>query len=54
LHHRPYEDWHLSESISLAALEIKCGLFYSHTIRYVFFYPFFVFYWFLQVLNNPA
>ena len=54
LHHRPHEDWHLKESISLAALEIKCGLFYSHILRYAFYYPFFVFYWFLQILNKPA
>ena len=52
LHHRPSEDWNLKESFSLAALEIKCGLVYSHTFRYAFYYPFFVFYWFLQVLNK--
>lgn len=52
LHHRPSEDWSVKESISLAALEIKCGLVYSHTFKYAFYYPFFVFYWVLQVLNK--
>jgi glycosyltransferase involved in cell wall biosynthesis len=52
LHHRPSEDWNVKESISLAALEIRCGLIYSHTFRYAFYYPFFVFYWFLQFLNK--
>jgi glycosyltransferase involved in cell wall biosynthesis len=52
LHHRPSEDWNLKESISLAALEIKCGLVYCHIFRYAFYYPFFVFYWFLQLFNK--
>lgn len=52
LHFRPSEDWNLRESISLAALEIKCGLIYSHIFRYAFYYPFFAFYWFLQFFNK--
>ena len=52
LHYRPSEDWKWKESLSLAALEIKCGLIYSHTFRYAFYYPFFTFYWFLQVLSK--
>ncbi len=52
LHYRPSEDWNWKESLSLAALEIKCGLIYSHTFRYAFYYPFFTFYWFLQVLSK--
>lgn len=52
LHFRPREDWNPRESMSLAALEIKCGLIYSHTFRYAFYYPFFILYWFLQVLNR--
>ncbi|MDH5482961.1 MAG: glycosyltransferase family 2 protein [Candidatus Bathyarchaeota archaeon] len=52
LHYRPSEDWNWKESLSLAALEIKCGLIYSHTFRYVFYYPFFAFYWLLQVLGK--
>jgi glycosyltransferase involved in cell wall biosynthesis len=54
LHYRPSEDWNLKESISLAALEIKCGLAYSHIFRYAGYYPFFVFYWFLQLLNKNS
>jgi glycosyltransferase involved in cell wall biosynthesis len=52
LHYRPSEDWNWKESLSLAALEIKCGLIHSHTFRYAFYYPFFTFYWFLQVLSK--
>jgi len=52
LHFRPSEDWNLRESLSLAATEIKCGLIYSHILRYAFYYPFFAFYWFLQFLSN--
>lgn len=52
MHHRPPEDWNLKESLSLAALEIKCGLIYAHVYRYAFYYPFFVFYWVLQILGR--
>jgi len=52
LHLRPREDWNLRESMSLAALEIRCGLIYSHTFRYAFYYPFFILYWLLQILNK--
>ncbi len=52
LHYRQAEDWNLKKSLSLAALEIKCGLIYSHLFRYAFYYPFFSFYWFLQVLSK--
>lgn len=51
-HRRPSEDWSMKESFSLAALEIKCGLIYSHIFKYAFYYPFFVFYWFLQVMGK--
>jgi glycosyltransferase involved in cell wall biosynthesis len=52
LHYRPLTDWNIKESVSLASLEIKCGLYHSHVFRYAFYYPFFVFYWFLQVFNK--
>lgn len=52
LHLRPREDWSIRESFLLAALEIKCGLIYSRTFRYAFYYPFFILYWILQVLNK--
>lgn len=54
LHFRPSGDWNLRESISLAALEMKCGLAYLHIFRYAFYYPFFILYWFLQVLNKNS
>ena len=52
LHLRPSEDWNMKESISLAAQEIKHGLIHSHIFRYAFYYPFFVFYWFLQLSHK--
>lgn len=54
LHLRPENDWNFKESMSLAALEIKCGLAYSHIYRYVFHYPFFALYWFLQFLSKNS
>ena len=54
LHFRPSGDWNLRESISLAVLEMKCGLVYLHIFRYAFYYPFFILYWFLQVLNKNS
>jgi len=54
LHFRPSGDWNLRESISLAVLDIKCGLIYSHIFRYAFYYPFFVFFWILQFLNKSS
>jgi len=57
LHYRPKSDWNLKESLHLAALEIKCGLIYSHIFTYAFYYPFFIIYWILQLIgknnNNP-
>ncbi len=52
LHHRPPEDWHLKESISLAETEIRCGLVYSQRYRYVKYYPFFVIYWIIQSIQR--
>jgi glycosyltransferase involved in cell wall biosynthesis len=54
LHFRPSGDWTLKQSISLATLEMKCGLVYLHIPKYAFFYPFFILYWFLQVLNKNS
>ena len=54
LHFRPSADWTLRQSISLATLEMKCGLIYLHIPKYAFFYPFFILYWFLQVLNKNS
>lgn len=54
LHFRPQSDWSLRESFSLAALEIKCGLIYSHILTYAFYYPFFIIYWFLQLIGKQS
>lgn len=54
LHLRPREDWDFRESLHLAALELKCGLAYSHSFRYSLYYPFFIFYWILQIINKNA
>ncbi len=54
LHIRPTEDWSLKESFSLAALEIKCGLVHSRSFRYSFYYPFFMFYWLLQLFHKNS
>lgn len=52
LHYKPHENWNLKEGILRAALEIKCGLVYSHIFRYALYYPLFMFYWFLQLLSK--
>jgi len=49
LHFKPPENWNLKNGISQAILEIKCGLVYSHIYEYVFYYPIFMFHWFLQL-----
>ena len=54
LHLRPRMDWNVKESFSLAVLELRCGLVYSHIYRYAFYYPFFIFYWFLQLLGKNS
>jgi hypothetical protein len=54
LHLRPEKDWDVKESVSLAFLELRCGLVYSHIFRYAFYYPFFMFYWFLQLLGKNS
>jgi glycosyltransferase involved in cell wall biosynthesis len=54
LHLRPQNDWNLKESFSLAFLELRCGLVYSHIFRYAFYYPFFMLYWFLQLLGKNS
>jgi len=54
LHFRPQNDWNLRESFSLAILDLKCGIVHSHIFRYIFYYPFFIFYWFLQLLGKNS
>lgn len=49
LHHKPSANWSLGNAISGAILELKCGLIYSKNFRNIIYYPFFTFYWFLQI-----
>ena len=52
LHYKPPSSWNVKEALSQAAVDFKCGLLYSHTYEYLFFFPVFVFYWGLQVPLN--
>jgi glycosyltransferase involved in cell wall biosynthesis len=52
LHYKPPNNWSLKNGISQAIVEFKCGLMYSHMFEYMFFYPVFMFYWFLQLPLN--
>jgi glycosyltransferase involved in cell wall biosynthesis len=52
LHYRPTQYYTFKESVSLAAIEIKCGLIYSHIYRYAFYYPLLTLNWIVQVLNR--
>jgi glycosyltransferase involved in cell wall biosynthesis len=49
LHYKPPANWSLRNAVSGAILELKCGLIYSRNFSYVVYYPFFMFYWFLQI-----
>ena len=49
LHFKPPTNWNLENAVSQAILEFKCGIVYSHMYLYSLFYPFFMFYWFLQL-----
>ena len=49
LHFKSPENWSLRNAVSGAILELKCGLVYSRNFSYVVYYPFFMFYWFLQI-----
>ncbi len=35
--------------VSQAILEFECGIVYSHIYEYIFYYPVFMFHWFLQL-----
>ena len=52
LHYRPSSDWSIKESINLASLEIRHGLFHSHTFKYMKYYSFFSLYWFMQKMKS--
>jgi glycosyltransferase involved in cell wall biosynthesis len=49
LHFKPPGDWNLKNGISQAIFEVRCGLVYSHLYGYAVYYPFFLFYWYLQL-----
>jgi glycosyltransferase involved in cell wall biosynthesis len=49
LHFKPPTNWNLENAVSQAILEFRCGIVYSHMYVYAFYYPFFMFYWFLQL-----
>ncbi len=52
LHYKPPTNWNFQNMINQAIVEFECGLLYSHMIAYSFFYPVFMFYWFLQLPLN--
>jgi glycosyltransferase involved in cell wall biosynthesis len=54
LHFKPPTNWDLNNAVSGAILELKCGLIYSRNFSYVIYYPFFMFYWFLQIALQNA
>ncbi|MCW4017972.1 MAG: hypothetical protein NWF00_04750 [Candidatus Bathyarchaeota archaeon] len=49
MHYKPPGNWNFRNAADGAVLELKCGLVYSKNFRYVIYYPFFMFYWFLQI-----
>jgi glycosyltransferase involved in cell wall biosynthesis len=54
LHYKPPENWSLSNAVSGAILELRCGLIYSKNFSYMAYYPFFMTYWFLQIVTQHA
>ena len=49
LHFKSPANWSLHNGISQAIVEFRCGLVYSHMYEYMFYYPFFMFHWFIQL-----
>ena len=54
LHFKAPANWDLNNAVTGAILELKCGLIYSRNFSYVIYYPFFMFYWFLQIALQNA
>jgi len=54
LHFKPPANWSFENAIAQAILEFRCGVIYSHMYLYSVFYPFFMFYWFLQMSIQSA
>jgi glycosyltransferase involved in cell wall biosynthesis len=49
LHFKSPANWSLQNGVSQAIVEFRCGIVYSHMYAYVFYYPFFMFHWFIQL-----
>ena len=49
LHFKSPANWSLKNGVSQAIVEFRCGLVYSHMYEYMFFYPVFMFHWFIQL-----
>jgi glycosyltransferase involved in cell wall biosynthesis len=47
-HYKPSGNWNGKKGLSHAIEEVRCGLVYSHAYKFALFYPFFMFFWFLQ------
>jgi glycosyltransferase involved in cell wall biosynthesis len=54
LHFKPPANWSLQNGVSQAIVEFKCGIVYSHLYEYMFFYPVFMFQWFIQLSLHGA
>jgi glycosyltransferase involved in cell wall biosynthesis len=48
LHYKPSDNWNRKKGLSHAINEVRCGLVYSRAYKFALFYPFFMFFWFLQ------
>lgn len=53
-HFKPPGNWNLQNGFSQAIVELRCGLLYSHSYTYALYYPFFMFYWVLQLSLQGA
>ncbi len=49
LHYKPPSNWSPQKMVDGAVSELRCGLIYSKNVAYVVYYPFFTFYWALQI-----
>jgi glycosyltransferase involved in cell wall biosynthesis len=54
LHFKAPTNWRLQNGVSQAIIEFRCGLVYSHMYEYMFLYPIFMFYWFIQLALQGA
>ena len=53
-HYKPSVNWNRKNGLSQAIDEVRCGLVYSHAYKFTFFYPFFMFFWFLQFIMQTT